>query len=198
MDSFGTHEDDAVTYFGSTTSTDGKIEVDLNDDNTKEPMTPFYELGGKSNRNARKEIVDNQIKNYINKGFSNSISANQDFYYYRIYNEWVTDATNGAARKAELFGEGYETSKYYTSVTNYITAVEDYRDFLIKDSKSETGKNFAKTLRLEAQYSSWIRPEWLAYYDGYTYIGANVNASDKFNAKEHYKYEKDLGTGGLY
>ena len=216
MDSFGTHEDDAVTYFGSTTSTDGKIEVDLNDDNTNEKMTPFYELGGKSNRNARKEIVDNQIKNYINKGFSNSISANQDFYYYRIYNEWVTDATNGAARKAELFGEGYETSKYYTSVTNYITAVEDYRDFLIKDSKSETGKNFAKTLRLEKSYEDWIRPEWLAYYktNSYTYKFVtdtyknyqeadvlkllNDDPNDNGTEKDYLFYEKNLGTGGLY
>ena len=128
----------------------------------------------------------------------------EDFYYYRIYNEWVTDATNGAARKAELFGEGYETSKYYTSVTNYITAVEEYRDFLIKDSKSETGDNFAKTLRLEKSYEEWIRPEWLAYYDGYTFIKDSYTVDEltgtngKFTKGEHYKYEKDLGTGGLY
>ena len=51
-------------------------------------FTPYAALGTgtTSTINDRAGTVDTQVKNYMNKGFNSSISANQKFFQYTMFN----------------------------------------------------------------------------------------------------------------
>ena len=210
MDAFGSNLAAAESYFGATKGE--KVDVKLN--NKDVSLTPYFNQGSNSDRNSRKETVDTQIKNYINKGFSSSVAANQEFYYYRIYNEFIGNVegqTLNSERLTALYGENYAESKYYTQVTNYIKAIEDYREILINESREETGEDFSKVLALQDSYADWVRPEWLAYFDGYVAkdgttisdAATSFNTANTNNVTTGYGswvdyWNKNLGGGALY
>ena len=195
MDAFGAHKEFAVNYFGATEG--DKIDVTLN--GNAKSVTPYFAQAGNSNKNSRKEAVDTQIKNYINKGFGSAVSSNQDFYYYRIYNEFIENTENGSKDEimATLFGSA--DSKYCEQVTSYINNITAYRDALIEENRQETGEKFANTLDLQATYHtvnangvSWVRPLWLAATDVTEFNTGNTGTYDLTYWNTH------LGGGALY
>ena len=227
MDSFETNVEAAKTYFGEKTEEYKPLTLngkEYNKDDKKE-LKMYYALGKSSDKNSRVESVDNQVKNYINRGYSSSVSANQDFYYYNIYNEWLENDDENHNRLKSLYGDkvnevGSWSNTMYTQVTTYINSVEAYRTYLINESKVNTGEAFAKTLRLQTSYEDWVRPLWLAYFEGYkltaddsTYVAGTELTADqakelfekyskeKFNNTEYTNldhYNQHLGGGALY
>ena len=192
MDAFGAHQDYAETYFGATEGE--KIDVTLN--GTAKSVTPYFAQAGNSNKNSRKEAVDSQIKNYINKGFGSAVSSNQDYYYYRIYNEFITNPDNGTTEEIMTTLFGSADSKYCEQVTSYIENIIAYREALIEESRTDTGEKFANTLDLQASYeeAGWVRPLWLAYTDvadfkEYAYATTGKNLT---------YWNTHLGGGALY
>ena len=165
-------------------------------------MTSYFALAKNSGKTTRKEAVDTQIKNYINKGYGSSVSANQDFYYYRIYDEFINKDENNLAT---LYGANYKTegtkeNTYYTQVTNYINAITTYRNALIQETIEDTGEAFAETLELQDSYidANWVRPEWLAYTDETLFNDANnSNVPTDYESNVDY-WNKNLGGGALY
>ena len=227
MDSFETNVEAAKTYFGEKTEEYKPLTLNGTEYNKgdKKELKMYYALGKSSDKNSRVESVDNQVKNYINRGYSSSVSANQDFYYFRIYEEWLSDEKTNASRLVELYGDkvaeaGSWSDTMHNQVTTYIDSVKDYRDYLIKESVTNTGEAFAKTLRLQASYEDWVRPLWLAYFEGYTlteadstYVAGTELTADqakelfekyykeKFNNTEYTNldhYNQHLGGGALY
>ena len=200
MDSFGDNATASKEYFG-TTSKD-KIDVTLN--GQQKTMTSYFALAKSSGKTTRKEAVDTQIKNYINKGYGSAVSANQDFYYYRIYEEFISKDPNNLAT---LYGANYNTpdtkeNKYYTQVTNYINAITTYRMSLIQETIEDTGEAFAKTLELQDSYfaSDWVRPLWLALpaSEKTEFDSENTKeVPENYNDNVDY-WNKNLGGGKLY
>ena len=186
MDAFGANLAAADTYFGATEG--DKVTVTLN--GVEKSVTPYFAQAGNSNKNSRKEAVDTQIKNYINKGFGNAVSSNQDFYYYRIYNEFTNNGQNQEVMKT-LFGDEL---KYAEQVTSYIENIISYRDALIEESRMDTGEKFANTLDLQASYEAagWVRPMWLAATDEATFNAGNTGTYNLTYWNTH------LGGGALY
>ena len=198
MDSFGDNATASDEYFGNTEK--DKITVTLNGE-TRE-MTSYFALAKNSGKTTRKEAVDTQVKNYINKGYGSAVSANQDFYYYRIYDEFINKNENNLAT---LFGANYKTEgtkeyTYYNQVTNYINAITTYRMSLIQETIEDTGEAFAKTLELQDSYiaHNWVRPEWLASTDLTEFNNGNTR-TDTTDYENNVDYwNKNLGGGALY
>ena len=195
MDAFGANLAAADEYFGATEG--DKIPVTLN--GAEKTVTPYFAQAGNSNKNSRKEAVDTQIRNFINRGFGNSVSSNQDFYYYRIYNEFISNPENGTKDQImnTLFGDA---TQYCDQVTSYIENIIAYRDALIEESRKDTGEKFANTLDLQASYETagWVRPMWLAAADLATFeASAGTKGAD--GQYENVKYwNTHLGGGALY
>lgn len=192
MDSFGSNLAASQNYFGATSGE--SVTVNLN--GKEKSLTPYFAQAGNSNKTSRKEAVDTQVKNYINKGFGSSVAANQDFYYYRIYNEFIGNvegATLDTEKLKSLYGDNYENSEYYIQVSDYITAIEDYRESLIETTREDTGEDFVETLELQDSYfdAGWVRPEWLATTDL-----AVWQANDGDNQVKYWNTH--LGGGKLY
>ncbi len=215
MDSFETNIDAAVKYFGAVEGNKlDSVTVNGTTYTGDTAITPYFAQAGNSNKNSRKETVDTQINSYINKAYNSSISANQDFYYFRIYNEFIGNvpgATLDTERLTTLYGANYNESKYYKQVTDYIAAIENYRSILISDACEDTGEAFSKTLKLQDSYfaAGWVRPIWLGYYDGFTVGGQTISAAADFetanrdSVPSEYKswvdyWNKNLGGGALY
>lgn len=198
MDSFDGNATASEEYFGNTEK--DKITVTLN--GKEREMTSYFALAKNSGKTTRKEAVDTQVKNYINKGYGSSVSANQDFYYYRIYDEFIKKDANNLAT---LFGANYKTegtkeNTYYTQVTNYINAITTYRYALIQETIEDTGEAFAETLELQDSYidANWVRPEWLAYTDETLFNDANNNSVPTDYESNVDYWNKNLGGGALY
>jgi len=197
MDSFGANAEASDNYFGATEGK--KLTVNLN--GKPADLTPYFAQAGNADKTSRKESVDTQVKNFINKGYGSSVSASQDFYYYRIYNEYINkDADN----LAKLYGEDYKTegtkaNTFYTQVTNYINAIEYYRGISINDSIIDTGEAFAKTLELQDSYfaAGWVRPAWLATTDVTLFETCKVSGENNDGKNLEY-WNKHLGGGALY
>ena len=191
MDAFGANQAAADEYFGATEG--DKVTVTLN--GTEKSLTPYFAQAGNSNKNSRKESVDTQIRNFINKGFGNAVSSNQDFYYYRIYNEFIENSENGTKEEimTSLFGSA--DSKYCEQVTSYINNIIAYREALIEESRIDTGEKFANTLDLQANYEKacWVRPMWLAAADEATFKDGNDGST--YDLKY---WNTHLGGGALY
>ena len=189
MDAFGANQAAADEYFGATEG--DKVTVTLN--GAEKSLTPYFAQAGNSNKNSRKESVDTQIRNFINKGFGNAVSSNQDFYYYRIYNEFINNSENGSKEDImkTLFGDA---TQYCEQVTSYIENIIAYRDALIEESRMDTGEKFANTLNLQATYekAGWVRPMWLAAADEATFTAGNTGTYDLKYWNTH------LGGGALY
>ena len=192
MDAFGAHQDYAETYFGATEGE--KIDVTLN--GTAKSVTPYFAQAGNSNKNSRKEAVDSQIKNYINKGFGSAVSSNQDYYYYRIYNEFINNPENGTTAEIMTTLFGSADSKYCEQVTSYINNIIAYRDALIEENRTDTGEKFANTLDLQASYeeAGWVRPLWLASTDVATFEASAYAPT----GKNLTYWNTHLGGGALY
>ena len=198
MDSFGDNATASDEYFGNTEK--DKITVTLN--GKEREMTSYFALAKNSGKTTRKEAVDTQVKNYINKGYGSAVSANQDFYYYRIYDEFINKNENNLAT---LFGANYKTEgtkeyTYYNQVTNYINAITTYRMSLIQETIEDTGEAFAKTLELQDSYiaHNWVRPEWLASTDLAEFNNGNTR-TDTTDYENNVDYwNKNLGGGALY
>ena len=202
MDSFGDNAAASDEYFGATEG--NKITITLNGEK-RENVTPYFAQAGNADKTTRKETVDTQVKNFINKGYGSSVSANQDFYYFRIYNEFVSEDAD--KNLATLFGsdykkEGTKQNTYYKQVTNYINAITTYREALIQSTIKDTGEAFAKTLELQDSYieANWVRPEWLAASkDELTAFQTGNTTSVASGYENNVDYwNKNLGGGALY
>ena len=210
MDPFGSNLDLAKKYYGSTDS--DTVTGKLNNSTEDVSLTSYFAQAGNSNKTSRKETIDSQIRTYINKGYGSSVSANQDFYYYAIYDEFTANGTNVDNLKA-LYGDNYATADtkenaYYNQVTYHIDSIKAYREQLIDSSIEDTGEAFAETLALQDMYyeSGWVRPLWLAAYEGYVVNGTAYTAQtalDAFDAGNATTQNRDywnthLGGGQLY
>lgn len=200
MDSFGSNATASDEYFGATEG--NKVTVTLN--GVERELTPFFAKADIADKTTRKETVDTQVKNFINKGYGSSVSANQDFYYYRIYKEFIAEKEGNLKL---LFGDNYlkantKENNFYLQVTNYINAIETYREELINSTIVDTGEAFAKALELQESYieAGWVRPEWLALtadeldkFNSY-----NEKNGENYDGKNVDYWNKNLGGGALY
>lgn len=137
-------------------------------------FTPYAALGTgtTSTINDRAGTVDTQVKNYINKGFNSSISANQKFFQYEMFNHYATQQDKvqftNAATKAEI--------------KEFVNSELAYRATLIENAKLDTWESLLDTLKFQNQVKvggangyfdgsdddaklvdSWVRPTCLAY-----------------------------------
>ena len=206
MDAFGGNLDLAKKYFGSTDS--DKVTGTLNGTENKE-VTAYFAQADNSNKTSRKEAIDTQIRTYINKGYGSSVSANQDFYYYAIYDEFVknSDGTNNVENLKALYGDNFETEgtkgkQYYDQVTYHIDSIKAYREQLIKEAIEDTGEAFAETLALQDMYyeNGWDRPLWLATTDAaYFALYCDKEATGYAgNGQDLTYWNTHLGGGQLY
>ena len=107
--------------------------------------------------------------------------------YKDIYNNWLSDVNTKNERLTDLYGAewntaGTKSNTMYNQVTTYVASVDAYRTYSINDAKYTTGKSFAKTLRLQDSYENWVRPLWLAYYDGYVLTAADAKDAATYTA----------------
>ena len=200
MDAFGENLDFAKKYFGATDK--DTVTGALNGKN-ETSLTSYFAQADNSNKTARKETIDAQIRTYINKGYGSSVSANQDFYYYAIYDEFIENAEN----LKTLYGEGYATSgtkenDYYNQVTYHIDSIKAYREQLIDAAIENTGEAFAETLALQDMYvaAGWVRPLWLAETDAAEFAKYSYSTNTEYigDGKDVNYWNTHLGGGKLY
>ena len=168
----------AKLYYSSKNSTETIDGVEF---------TPYAALGAgtSSTITSRAGTVDTQVKNYINKGFNSSISANTKFFNYSMFNHYAEE------RDAVEFSKGKEYLK--EDIKNYVASELAYRATLIENAKLDTWEDLADTLKFQNQVTvggenehfdgnddslvqSWVRPTCLAYN-----AFANLGLDDDFN-----------------
>lgn len=163
-------------------------------------FTPYAALGTgtTSTINDRAGTVDTQVKNYINKGFNSSISANQKFFQYAMFNHYAEQQGNVEFTNAKVKEE----------IKTFVTSELAYRATLIENAKLDTWESLLDTLRFQNQVKvggvnsyfdgsaedanlvkSWVRPTCLAYQA----IGGNPCSEDVINY-----WSENLVGGSIY
>lgn len=163
-------------------------------------FTPYAALGTgtTSTINDRAGTVDTQVKNYMNKGFNSSISANQKFFQYTMFNHY-----------AEQQGKvQFTNAKTKEEIKEFVNSELAYRATLIENAKLDTWESLLDTLRFQNQVKvggvnsyfdgtaedanlvkSWVRPTCLAYQA----LGGNPCSEDVINY-----WSENLVGGSIY
>lgn len=163
-------------------------------------FTPYAALGTgtTSTINDRAGTVDTQVKNYMNKGFNSSISANQKFFQYAMFNHYAEQQGNVQFTNAKVKEE----------IKTFVASELAYRATLIENAKLDTWESLLDTLRFQNQVKvggvnsyfdgsdedanlvkSWVRPTCLAYQA----IGGNPCSEDVINY-----WSENLVGGSIY
>ncbi len=163
-------------------------------------FTPYAALGTgtTSTINDRAGTVDTQVKNYMNKGFNSSISANQKFFQYAMFNHYAEQQGNVEFTNAKVKEE----------IKTFVASELAYRATLIENAKLDTWESLLDTLRFQNQVKvggvnsyfdgsaedanlvkSWVRPTCLAYQA----IGGNPCSEDVINY-----WSENLVGGSIY
>lgn len=144
-------------------------------------FTPYAALGTgtTSTINDRAGTVDTQVKNYMNKGFNSSISANEKFFQYAMFDHYADQQD-----KVEFTNKTVKEE-----IREYVDSELDYRATLIENAKLDTWESLLDTLKFQNQVKvggtnsyfeddnenadpenpdstlveSWVRPTCLAY-----------------------------------
>ena len=106
-------------------------------------FTPYAALGTgtTSTINDRAGTVDTQVKNYMNKGFNSSISANQKFFQYAMFNHYAEQQGNVEFTNAKVKEE----------IKTFVASELAYRATLIENAKLDTWESLLDTLRFQNQ-----------------------------------------------
>ena len=163
-------------------------------------FTPYAALGTgtTSTINDRAGTVDTQVKNYMNKGFNSSISANQKFFQYAMFNHYAEQQGNVQFTNAKVKEE----------IKTFVASELAYRATLIENAKLDTWESLLDTLRFQNQVKvggvnsyfdgsaedanlvkSWVRPTCLAYQA----IGGNPCSEHVINY-----WSENLVGGSIY
>lgn len=163
-------------------------------------FTPYAALGTgtTSTINDRAGTVDTQVKNYMNKGFNSSISANQKFFQYAMFNHYAEQQGNVEFTNAKVKEE----------IKTFVASELAYRATLIENAKLDTWESLLDTLRFQNQVKvggvnsyfdgsaedanlvkSWVRPTCLAYQA----IGGTPCSEDVINY-----WSENLVGGSIY
>ena len=163
-------------------------------------FTPYAALGTgtTSTINDRAGTVDTQVKNYMNKGFNSSISANQKFFQYAMFNHYAEQQGNVEFTNAKVKEE----------IKTFVASELAYRATLIENAKLDTWESLLDTLRFQNQVKvggvnsyfdgtaedanlvkSWVRPTCLAYQA----LGGNPCSEDVINY-----WSENLVGGSIY
>ncbi|MDR0832342.1 MAG: hypothetical protein LBM99_05545 [Bacillales bacterium] len=118
----------------------------VNNDGHIKSMVPFVSQGYNDKSN-RKATVDTQVKNFVNKGFTSSISASDTFYKYSIFDKYYTSLK--ATEDIEGLGTSEKGLKLEAQVLSYMANARANRNLLIADAYEDLWEGLDKTIALQ-------------------------------------------------
>jgi hypothetical protein len=119
------------------------------DGRTIKTLVP-YTSQGYNDKSSRRSTVDTAVKAYLNKAFTSSISANTQFFQFRIYNEFYADLK--ASNAVQGFGTSAKGLLLQAQLDNYISSITGYRNLLIDDEYVTLWKVLNDVLAIQESY----------------------------------------------
>lgn len=142
------NNDNTVTYY------DNSTEAIAADPNHK-VMVPYVSQGY-SDKSSRKSDLDSTIKNYINRGYTGGLSANEQFFQFSIFNKNYTQLKT--SNKIKGFGTSAKGLELEKQVLTYIDSIIAYRDSRYAKAKVDNWKEIEKIFKMQNERSVWVRP----------------------------------------